>query len=128
MLSKLSLAVASALIVPPNACASENAMSRCVDVHIPKIAIIARNGKCIELTSEQRQFLHGVYVLNREAPADPPCCDDKAVLRQLANHDGGMVSLIDGGKARTPIHTPPEFLALTDDVATAKINNEGTGL
>lgn len=128
MLIKLSLAVVGALtVLPPNVCASENAMSRCVDVSAPKIAIIARNHKCIELTSTQCQSLHGVYGLNGEAPADPPCCDYRAVLTQLANHDVGVVSLIGGDKARTPVHAPPELLALINDVATTKINHDGIG-
>jgi hypothetical protein len=57
----LVLAVAGALLVlPPNASASENVTSRCVDVLVPKNAVIARNRIGIELTPEQWQFLRGV--------------------------------------------------------------------
>ncbi len=128
MLFKLSLAVASALtVLPPKACAAENAMSRCVDVCMLKNAIFVHNRKAIDLMPEQWLFLRRVYVLNPETPAELPC-DDKAVLTQLANHDGGVVSFIKGDKARTPMRAPPELLALIDDVATATINHEGTGL
>ena len=128
MLFKLCLAVASALtVLPPKACAAENAMSRYVDLCVPKNAIFARNRKTIEVMPEQWQFLRRVYVLNPKKPADLPC-DDKAVLTQLATHDGGVVSFIEGDKARTPMRAPPEFLPLIDDVATAKFNHDGTGL
>jgi len=65
MLFKLCLAVASTLtVLPPKACAAENATSRYVDVCMPENAIFAGNGKTIELMSEQWQLLRRVYVLN----------------------------------------------------------------
>jgi hypothetical protein len=68
---KVSLAVADALmILPPNACASENVTSRCVDICVRRNAIIARNGKWIELKSEQGQCLRDV--LNPETPTGLP--------------------------------------------------------
>jgi hypothetical protein len=128
MLVKLSLAVAGVLMVlPPKALAGENVSGRCVDVSVPRNAVMARNGKWIELTPEQWQFLRGVYVLNPETPAGLPY-GDKAVLAQLENVAGGLVFFIDGGKACTPMRAPPALLTLMDDVATAKINHEGAGL
>ena len=107
MLIKLSLAVVGALMVlPPNACAVENSASRCVDVSLPKNAVIARNGKWIELTPEQWQFLRGVYALNPETPPGLPY-GDKAVLAQVDNDSGGLVFFIDGKKACTPMRAPP---------------------
>ena len=88
---------------------------------------MARNGKWIELTPEQWQFLRGVYVLNPETPAGLPY-GDKAVLAQLENVAGDLVFFIDGDKACTPMRAPPGLLTLMDDVATAKINHEGAGL
>src|SRR5208337_857100 len=41
---------------------------------------------------------------------------------------GGLVFFIDGKKACTPMRAPLALLALMDQVATAKINHEGTGL
>jgi hypothetical protein len=128
MLVKLSLAVAGALMVlPPNARAAENVASQCVDVSVPKNAVMAHNGKWIELTPAQWQFLRGVYVLDPETPTGLPY-GDKAVLAQLDNHAGGIVFFIDGDKACTPMRAPPELVTLMEEVATAKINHEGTGL
>ena len=128
MLIKLSFAVVGALMVPPpNACAAENSASCCVDVSLPKNAVIARNGKWIELTPEQWQFLRGVYALNPETPPGQPY-GDKAVLAQVDNDSGGLVLFIGGKKACTPMRAPPALLALIDQVATAKSNHEGTGL
>jgi hypothetical protein len=119
MLVKLSLAVAGVLMVLPPKALAENVTGRCVDVSVPKNAVTARNGKWIELTPEQWQFLRGVYVLNPETPAGLPYGDNVA---------GGLVFFIDGGKACTPMRAPPALLTLMDDVATAKINHEGAGL
>jgi hypothetical protein len=127
MLVKLSLAVAGVLMVLPPKALAENVTGRCVDVSVPKNAVMARNGKWIELTPEQWQFLRGVYVLNPETPAGLPY-GDKAVLAQLDNVAGGLVFFIDGDKACTPMRAPPALLTLMDDVATAKINHEGAGL
>lgn len=128
MLVKLSLAVVGALIIlPPNVCAGENTMVRCVDISVPKNAVTARNGKWIELTRDQWQFLRGVYALNAETPAGL-LYGDKAVLAQLEHDAGGLVFFIDGDKACTPMHAPPELLVLMDEVTTDQINHEGTGL
>ena len=125
---KLSLAVAGALMVlPPRACASQTPTSRYVDLSVPKNAVIARNGKWIELTSEQWQFLRGVYALNPETPEGLPY-GDRAVLARLDGNAGGLVFFIDGDKACTPMRAPPALLSLMDEVAIAKINHEGTGL
>lgn len=40
----------------------------------------------------------------------------------------GLVFFIDGDKAYTPMPVPDKLLSLMDDVATAKINHEGSGL
>jgi hypothetical protein len=41
---------------------------------------------------------------------------------------GGLVFFIDGDKACTPMRAPPELMTLMDEVATDKINHEGSGL
>jgi hypothetical protein len=125
---KLSLAVAGALmILPPKACAGDNVTNRCVDLSVPKNAVIARNGKWIELTSKQWQFLRSVYALNPDTPEGLPY-GDKAVLARLDSNAGGLVFFIDGNKACTPMRAPPALLTLMDEVATPKINHEETGL
>ena len=128
MLVKLILGVAGDLwALPPNACASENVTSSCVDVSVPRNAVIARNGQWIELTPQQWQFLRGVYVLNPQTPSGLPY-GDKAVLARLDKDAGGLVFFIDGDKACTPMRAPPELMTLMDEVATDKINHEGSGL
>jgi hypothetical protein len=63
MLGALALACASTAAI-----ASGDTASRCVDISVPKGAISARDGKWIELTPEQWQFLRGVYVVNPDTP------------------------------------------------------------
>jgi hypothetical protein len=41
---------------------------------------------------------------------------------------GGLVFFIDGDRACTPMPVPKELLVMMDEVATAKINHEGSGL
>jgi hypothetical protein len=53
---------------------------------------------------------------------------DKAVLARLDKDAGGLVFFIDGDKACTPMRAPPELMTLMDEVATDKINHEGTGM
>ena len=128
ILFKLCLAFVSTLtVLPPKACATENASSRYVDFCMPNNAIFAGNGKTIELMREQWQLFCRVYVLNPKKLVDL-ACDDKAVLTQIANHAGGVESFSEGDKARTPMRAPPEFLRLIDDVATATFNHNGAGL
>ena len=128
MLNKLCLAFAGALtFVPQIAVAGENFTSRCIDVAVPRQAIAARNGKWIELTPEQWQFLRGIYAMNPETPAGLPY-GDRAVLAEVAGNSGGLVFFIDGDKACTPMPVPHELLTMMRDVATATINHESGGL
>ena len=126
MLSIRSLALAGALAVLAQiAAATESA--QCVDVSVPKHAIEARNGKWIQLTAEQWEFLRGIYAMNPLTPPGLPY-GDKAALAKVDGNDGGLVFFIDGDKACTPMPVPDKLLAMMDDVATAKINHEGNGL
>lgn len=96
------LSVLPALIAAPHvAFAQDGAVSYCVDVSIPRQAIEARKGRWVELTSEQWQFLRGIYAMNPETPLGLPY-GDKAVLAQVDGSSGGLVFFIDGGKACTP--------------------------
>ena len=126
MASKRSLAVAAALTVLPYLAYADDAV-RCVDVAVPKKAVDAEKGKWVELTPEQWEFLRGVYAMNPQTPPGLPY-GDKAVLAKLDGRDSGLVFFIDGDKACTPMEAPKELLALLDDVATAKISHEGSGL
>jgi hypothetical protein len=126
MLSKRSLALAGALAVLPQLVLAAEA-GRCVDVAVPKKAVESRNGKWIELTVEQWQFLRGIYAMNPETPAGLPY-GDKAALAKVDGHAGGLIFFIDGERACTPMPVPEALLGMMDDVATAKISHEGSGL
>jgi hypothetical protein len=126
MLSIRSLALAGALAVLPQIVAAAES-AQCVDVSVPKHAIEARNGKWIQLTPEQWEFLRGIYAMNPLTPPGLPY-GDKAALAKVDGNDGGLIFFIDGDKACTPMPVPDKLLAMMDDVATAKINHEGSGL
>ncbi|MFZ0599967.1 MAG: hypothetical protein WAN05_01050 [Roseiarcus sp.] len=126
MLDKRIMALAAALAVLPQlALAGET--SHCVDISVPKKAIEAHNGKWIELTPEQWEFLRGIYAMNPLTPPGLPY-GDKAALAKVDGDSGGLVFFIDGDKACTPMPVPDKLLTMMDDVATAKINHEGSGL
>jgi hypothetical protein len=126
MLNKRSLALAGALaVLPQMVFAAET--GQCVNVSVPKQAIEARNGKWIELTPEQWEFLRGIYAMNPLTPPGLPY-GDKAALAKVDGNSGGLIFFIDGDKACTPMPVPDTLLSMMDDVATAKINHEGSGL
>ena len=128
MASKLCLALTGALVVLPQlALAADNSGSRCVDISVPKQAVEARNGKWIELTTDQWQFLRGIYAMNPLTPPGLPY-GDKAVLAKMEGDSGGLVFFIDGDRACTPMPVPDELLVMINDVATANIQHEANGL
>ena len=126
MLSKASLAFLGVLIALPQVAFAETS-SRCVDVSVPKDAVKAHNGRWIELTSEQWEFMRGIYAMNPQTPAGLPY-GDKAVLAQVDGNNGGMIFFIDGDKACTPMPVPVELITMMRDVATDTINPESGGL
>jgi hypothetical protein len=126
MLSIRSLALAGALAALPQIVAAAES-AQCVDVSVPKHAIEARNGKWIQLTADQWEFLRGIYAMNPLTPPGLPY-GDKAALAKVDGNSGGLIFFIDGDKACTPMPVPDKLLAMMDDVATAKINHEGNGL
>ncbi|MBV9286585.1 MAG: hypothetical protein JO288_01975 [Hyphomicrobiales bacterium] len=126
MLSKRILAMAGALTVLPQLAHAADA-ARCVDISIPKRAVAERNGKWIELTAEQWQFLRGIYAMNPLTPPGLPY-GDKAALARVDGNSGGLIFFIDGERACTPMSVPDTLLTMMDDVATARIPHEGSGL
>jgi hypothetical protein len=127
MLSNRALALAVGLAVLPHVVDAAEGAARCVDVSVPKHAAEARHGKWIELTSEQWQFLRGIYAMNPLTPPGLPY-GDKAALVKIDGSSGGMVFFIDGDKACTPMVVPDQLLAMMDDVAATKISHEGSAL
>ena len=127
MSSNRVLALAVGLTILPQMAHAADGAARCVDASVPKQAAEARHGKWIELTSDQWQFLRGIYAMNPQTPPGLPF-GDKAALVEIDGHSGGLVFFIDGDKACTPMAVPNELLAMMDDVATAKISHEGNPL
>ncbi len=125
-MNKRSLALAGALMALPQLVYAAES-GACVDVSVPKKAIEAHNGKWIELTPEQWEFLRGIYAMNPTTPPGLPY-GDKAVLAKVDGDSGGLVFFIDGTRACTPMPVPDTLLTMMDDVATAKISHEGNGL
>jgi hypothetical protein len=121
----LALAVGHA-VLPHTVDAAEDA-ARCVDASVRKHAAEARHGKWIELTSEQWQFLRGIYAMNPLTPPGLPY-GDKAALVKIDGSSGGMVFFIDGDKACTAMAVPDQLLAMMDDVAAARISHAGSAL
>ena len=121
----VGITAAALAIAPQFALAAE--AGDCVDISVPKKAIEAHNGKWIQLTPDQWQFLRGIYAMNPLTPPGLPY-GDKAALAKVDGNSGGLVFFIDGDRACTPMPVPETLLSMMDDVAAAKINHEGSGL
>ena len=129
MPTKLRIRIVSVLALSSSlmsATAMAENQSRCVDVSVPKDAIMARNGRWIELTPEQWQFMRGIYAMNPQTPAGLPY-GDKAVLAQVEGDSGGMILFIDGDKACTPMPVPRELLDMMFKIGSGDIAHEGSG-
>jgi hypothetical protein len=98
----------------------------CGDVSTPKAVVAAHHGRWIELTSDQWQFLRGVYALDPLTPPGLPI-GDRAALARFDGFGSGIVFFIDGERACTPMTAPPELLSLMQDVAAHTIKHEGVG-
>jgi hypothetical protein len=61
MLSNRALALALGLATAPQTAHASEDAARCVDVSVPKQAAEALHDKWIELSSNQWQFLRGIY-------------------------------------------------------------------
>ncbi len=126
MVSKCAIAAAAALMVSPCLAYADDSV-QCVDVSVPKKAVEAGKGQWIELTAEQWQFLRGIYAMNPLTPPGLPF-GDRAALAKIDGHESGLVFFLDGNRACTPMAATKVLMTLLDDVATAKINHEGSGL
>ena len=107
MLMKRSLALAGALAVLPTL-GHAGDEARCVDISVPKHAVEAHNGKWIELTPEQWEFLRGIYAMNPLTPPGLPY-GDKAALAKVDGNSGGLIFFIDGDRACTPMPVPDKL-------------------
>jgi hypothetical protein len=83
-----------------------------------ELAINDHDSKPIEITTNQWQFLRGVYAMHPEAPRGLPY-GDNAVLAQDNGDSDGLLFFIDGGKPCAPMLAPPALLSLMDQVTMA---------
>ena len=81
MSSNRALALAVGLAVLPQMVDAAEGAARCVDASAPKQAAEARHGKWIELTSDQWQFLRGIFAMNPLTPPGLPYGDKAALVR-----------------------------------------------
>lgn len=111
----------------PPAPTATPAPTRCADMSVIRDPILAHDGKWIELTSEQWQFLRGVFVLNPNTPPGLPY-GDKAALMQIHGDSGGMIFFIDGDRACDGMAAPAILVNMMNDVGSGTITHEGNGL
>ena len=124
MSSRRFLLIAGAPALPPQIAVGPEFANRRGDPATVRAAITGQNGKLIELTSDQWQFLRGIYAMNPEAPPGLPD-GDKAVLRLGGGDSNGLLFFVDGDKAGMPMNAPPALLSLMDQVAMGDTNHEG---
>ena len=117
MSSRRFLFVVGAPARLPQIAVSPEFANRCVDLGTLRAATTDQNGALIELTSDQWQFLRGIYAMNPEAPPGLPC-GDNAVLAQGRGDSNGMLFFVDGDKPCIPMQAPPALLSLMEQVAT----------
>jgi hypothetical protein len=127
MVSRICLTFAAALVTLPQATFAAGGGGLCMDVSVPKQAIAAHNGKWIELTNKQWEFLRGVYAMNPLTPPGLPY-GDRAVLAQVDGDGGGLIFFIDGDRACTPMSAPGALVSMIRAVASDTISHEGAGL
>ena len=72
MSSRRFLLVVGAPAPLPQIAVGPEFVNRCVDLAAVGAATTGHNSKLIELTSDQWQFLRGIYAMNPEAPPGLP--------------------------------------------------------
>jgi hypothetical protein len=125
MSSRRFLAVVGAVAPLPRIAFGAEFVNRCVDLAAVRAAITGHNGKLIELTPDQWQFLRGIYAMNLETPPGLPC-GDEAVLAHVDGEPDGLVFFVDGDKACAPMHAPRGLLSLMDQFAVGDAIIKGT--
>lgn len=119
-----ALLLIAALTAAAPAQAADDATPLCIDAEIPRARIESQHGQWITVTTDQWEWLRGVYVLNPNTPTGLPP-GDRAVLAQVKGKDGGLVFFIDGRLACTPMHLPDALIKLLMDVDAALVPHEG---
>ena len=118
MQSRHFLFVIGARALPAKIAIGVEFANRSVELATVRAAINDQDGKPIEITPNQWQFLRGVYAMNPEAPRGLPY-GDNAVLAQHSGDSDGLLFFIDDGKPCAPMPAPPALLSLMDRVTRA---------
>ncbi len=99
----------------------------CVDKAISKAAIEAKHGKWITVTTDQWEWLRGVYVLNPATPQGLPP-GDRAVLAKIEGNSGAMIFFIDGDLACVPMAVPDAIIDLMNQIDASNVFHTGPGI
>ena len=121
-----ALGLAAAVVVASVAARAQDP-ALCKPLAEAKAMAAADNAKWIDLTSEQWQFLRGVYAMSPLTPPGLPY-GDKAALAQVEGDPAGVIFFIDKERACTPMPAPEVLIKMLRDVATGEIPKEGNPL
>lgn len=121
---KTVIGICLALAFASSAYAKDDSPS-CVLKDGPKAAIEAEHGRWIHLTTDQWEFLRGVYVVNPNTPAGMPP-GDRAVLAEVDGKPGGVVFFIDGEQACSPMAVPDEMIKVLLEVDASNVGHVGS--
>ena len=112
---------------PPQIAVGAECGNLSIDVATVCAATTGQNSELIELTSDQWQFLRGIYAMNPEAPPGLPY-GDKAVFTQGGDDSNGLLLFVDDDNACTPMNAPRRLLSLMDQFAVGDTDHQGAGL
>ena len=115
MPSRHFLFVIGAGVLPAKIDVGAEIASRSIDAATVRAAINGQDGKPIEITPDQWQFLRGVYAMNPDAPRGLPY-GDNAVFAQDGSDSDGQLFFIDGDKPCAAMHAPSALLSLMERV------------
>jgi hypothetical protein len=112
--SRHFLFVIGAGVLPAKIDVGAEIASRSIDAATVRAAINGQDGKPIEITPDQWQFLRGVYAMNPDAPRGLPY--DNAVFAQDGSDSDGQLFFIDGDKPCAAMHAPSALLSVMERV------------
>lgn len=99
----------------------------CTAIDGPKRAIQAKHGRWITVTTDQWEFLRGIYAGSPDTPPGLPP-GDRAVLAQPEGEESGVIFFIEGQLACAPMTASAEFVKLLRGVDTDNVVRVGDGM
>lgn len=107
--------------------ADGTAKPSCTAIDGPKAAIQAKHGRWITVTTDQWEFLRGIYAGSPDTPPGLPP-GDRAVLAQPAGEEAGVIFFIEGQLACAPMTASAKFVQLLREVDTDNVVHVGDGM